>query len=148
MTTELDRLREEFADGKYTSIPGDLEAFIEKNRPGIRRFRDEVLGRMPGVVPTDALAIKWYVLQIRSINPVHEIKEELGEIEQEIWIQGEQNRRTPDRLKVAREWCARHAPGWRDHRVLAIIYVLERDLDRYVDILNREPNGPGEKAAG
>lgn len=135
---EMNALKQEFSEGKYHSIPADLEFFIEKNRTQIRRFRDEVLARMPGVKPTDALALKWYVLQIRSINPVHEIREELTEIEQEIWIEGERTRRTPDRLKVVREWCARHAPGWRDHRVLAIVYVLENDIGRYVGILNRD----------
>lgn len=134
--SELEKLDSEYQAGKYRTVEADLEAFIRKHRHQIRRFRDELLGKLKGVTPTDDLAIRWYLLQIRSINPVDEIREELEEIEREIWYQGERSQGRVDRASVARQWCYRHAPGWRDHRVLAIVYCYERNKERYIKILD------------
>jgi hypothetical protein len=43
--------------------------------------------------------------------------------------------REPDRKVVAREWCLRHAPGWRDHRVMEIVYVIDRHRDELAALL-------------
>ncbi|MBI3270078.1 MAG: hypothetical protein HYZ53_13720 [Planctomycetes bacterium] len=135
---EFKNLDRDYRNGRFRAIEVDLENFIRKNRENIRRFQEENLRKLKSASPSDALAIKWYIMQIQTINPVDEIKSQLDEIEKEIWYQAQQHGPGLDRSRVAKEWCRRHAPGWRDHRVLAIIYVLDRNVDRYVQIL-REP---------
>ena len=140
--TEIQQLEEEFLAGTLAPIQRDLEAFLRTNRDKILEFKRrqvDVLGPNPDAA---ALAVKWYILEVKCINPVEEIRSELGEIEREIWYEGERQKRTADRLEVAREWCRRHAPGWRDHRVMTIIFVFEREKSRYLKILeggNGEP---------
>ena len=134
--TELETLKKEFASGKYRVIEKDLETFLVKNAESIKKFKEQVSSKLGRECSTE-MAIKWYILQIRSINPTDEIKSELDEIEKEIWYRAEQEGGRIDRSKVAEEWCMRHAPGWRDHRVLSIIFVFDQNKERYTSVLDK-----------
>ncbi|MBI5367765.1 MAG: hypothetical protein HZA54_12065 [Planctomycetes bacterium] len=137
---QLANIEEDYRLGKLRTIENDLENFIRLNREKIRRFQEEHLRKLKTARPSDELAIKWYIMQIRTINPVDEIKTQLDEIEREIFYQAEKQGPGLDRGGIAKEWCRRHAPGWRDHRVLAIIFVLDRNKDHYIRIFNgQEP---------
>ncbi len=131
--SELQDLGREYGAGKLGTVERDLESFILRNRQEILRFRDQLARKNPSV--TDEVACKLYILQIRTLNPVVEIRDQLKEIEAECWIRGEKTGTQISRDEVANEWCRRHAPGWRDHRVLAIVYVFERCKDRLVPLL-------------
>ncbi len=131
--SELHELGREYGAGNLGTVERDLESFILRNRQEILRFRDQLARKSPAV--TDEVACKLYILQIRTLNPVAEIRDQLREIEAECWIRGQQAGAPISRDDVAREWCNRHAPGWRDHRVLAIVYCFERCKERLVPLL-------------
>lgn len=134
--SELQDLEREYDSGKLGMIERDLESFILRNRQEILRFRDQLARKNAAV--TDEVACKLYILQIRTLNPVAEIRDQLKEIEVECWIRGEREGKPVSRDQVANEWCRRHAPGWRDHRVLAIVYCFERCKERLVPLLRVE----------
>ncbi len=137
---EIEELNRDYAAGKFARILADLVIFVKANREKILSFQDR-LERARKTALTGDVVIKMYVMQIRSINPAEEIRCQLTEIEREIWVRGETMGREPDRGIVAREWCKRHAPGWRDHRVMEIVFVIDRHRDELALIL-RGP-GPG-----
>jgi len=136
MSEELKRLSENYCLGQYKELEKDLENFILKNKEAIKKFKETELEMHLDVdSPSDELAIKLYILKTRSINPDTEIKKELVEIEKEIWIQGEKLKSSPDRNKVAIEWCKSHAPGWRDNWVFAALYIFEQNKGYYLRLL-------------
>ncbi|MFH0888576.1 MAG: hypothetical protein V1871_05140 [Planctomycetota bacterium] len=136
MSEELKKLSENYCLGQYKELEKDLEDFIRNNKDAIKKFKEtELKTHLDVDLPTDELAIKLYILKTRTINPATEIKTELAEIEKEIWIQGEKIKQSPDRNKIAIEWCKSHAPGWRDNWVFAALYVFEHNKDHYIRLL-------------
>jgi len=135
MSDELKNLSEQYCQGEYKELQKDLENFIVKNKAAIKTFREVELKKLGVKTPTNELAIKFYILKTRTINPATEIEKELAEIEREIWYQGEKLKTTPDRNKVAIEWCKMHAPGWRDNWVFAALYAFENNKEHYVKLL-------------
>ncbi|MCE9583229.1 MAG: hypothetical protein K8T20_12120 [Planctomycetes bacterium] len=133
---ELQELKTEWDAGRLASIARDLLEFVRNHRADILNYRDAHLKRLRGAKVSDYLAIRMYILQVRSISPQGEIRDQLKEIEQEIWYRGENAGGQVDRQEVAREWCMRHAPGWRDHRVMAIVFVLDKIKDELLVILH------------
>ena len=134
---ELEELKTEWEKGRLASIARDLLEFVRNHRADILEYREKHLKKLRGVQPSDDLALRQYILQVRSISPQGEIKDQLKEIESEIWYRGENEGGQVNRQDVAREWCMRHAPGWRDHRVMAIIFVLDKMKDELLAILNQ-----------
>ena len=133
---ELEELKTEWEKGRLASIASDLLEFVRNHRADILDYREKHLKKLRGVRMTDDLALRTYILQVRSISPRGEIKDQLKEIEQEIWYRGENEGGQVNRQDVAREWCMRHAPGWRDHRVMAIVFVLDKMKTELLAILN------------
>jgi hypothetical protein len=131
--TELIELETDYKAGKYRSVEQELETFVRKHKRSILECQKSFSKRKPISLEQ---AIKLYILQIRSLNPSYEIRAQLEEIEREIWYRGEWSRHEVDRNEIAREWCRRHAPGWRDHNVLAVIFVFDKNKDRYLRIFN------------
>ncbi len=136
---ELDELKKEWDAGRLAPISRDLVEFVRNHRADILEYRDSHLKKLKGARLSDDLAIRMYILQVRSIAPQGEIKDQLKEIEQEIWYRGERGAGEINRQEIAREWCMRHAPGWRDHRVMAIVFVLEKMKEQLLAILNEDP---------
>jgi hypothetical protein len=136
---EIDEIREDYDKGRLEEIKLDLERFIIAHRSRIERFRTDQQGKgLPAL--TDEVAIKFYIIRYRSINPAREIQDQLKEIEREKWIRGVATGCEPDAQEVALEWSKAHSAGWRAHRVTTIIYVFDRDKDRYITLLrNGEP---------
>jgi hypothetical protein len=135
---ELDELKTEWESGRLAAIARDLVEFVRNHRLDILDYREAHLKKLRGAQVTDDLAIRMYILQVRSISPQGEIRDQLKEIEQEVWYRGERGEGQMDRQQIAREWCMRHAPGWRDHRVMAIVFVLEKIKDQLLAILHGE----------
>ena len=132
---EIEEIREKYEAGQLDRIKADLERFIVSHRGAILKFRDASIakGRPP---LSDEVAIKFYILRHRSINPAQEIQEQLVEIEREKWIRGVATGREPDAQEVANEWAKEHSAGWRAHRVTTIVYVFDREKDRYLRLLS------------
>lgn len=132
--SEIDEIRSKYDSGQLEEIRKDLERFIRVHREQILRYRDT--NRSPDVSPLpDEVAIKLYILRHRSINPKREIEEQLQEINREKWIRGVQSGLAPDPQQVASEWSRLYSAGWRSHRVLSIVYVFEREKERYLRLL-------------
>lgn len=140
--SELEQLAREFDGGALDALKGDLEAFLRRNAEEIRRLRDEYFGA-GGVPPTaDEVAVKMFILKSRSINPTREILDQIEEINREKWIRGVHEGCPPDPQAVAQDWARLYSPGWRDHRVMAIIYVFERDKDKYLSLVRADVQAP------
>jgi hypothetical protein len=135
MSEELKKLSQDYCLGQYKELEKDLEDFIRNNKEAIKKFKETELKNLDVDSPSNELAIKLYILKTRTINPTTEIKKELSEIEKEIWIQGEKIKSSPDRNKIALEWCKLHAPGWRDNWVFAALYVFEHNKEHYIRLL-------------
>ena len=134
--TELEEIQQKYEGGRLEHIKRDLECFIAAHRAEIEEFRQEPSKRGQAPLPED-VAIKFYILRHRSINAEAEIREQLEEIQREKWIRGIREGRAPDECQVAMDWARAHSAGWRAHRVTTIIYVLDREKQRYVDILRK-----------
>jgi hypothetical protein len=131
--SELDEIREKYESGKLDSIKEDLERFLDAHRLEIAACRAEQ--ELRGVPVDLESAVKLFILRHRSINPARDISEQLEEILKEKWIRGIRTGCAPDAQKVALEWAQCHSAGWRQHRLTTIVYVFERDKQRYLGIL-------------
>jgi hypothetical protein len=131
--SELDDIKANYDAGRLEGLRGDLERFLAAHREKIRVFAAEQAAR--GLtIPKDA-AVKFYILRLRSINPRREIQDQLEEIQREKWIRGINSGRSPDPQEVANDWAKRYSAMWREHRLTEIVYVFEREKDRYLKIL-------------
>lgn len=134
---ELQEIVRDFEQGKLKEIEHSLATFITKNRDNILRFKNHYLEKIHKKEVNDELAIKLYIQQIRTINPQDDIKEQLEEIEREIWYTGERLKAPPNREEVAREWVKKYAPGWRFHKILTVIFVFEKFKDYFISLLHQ-----------
>src|SRR5262245_6190254 len=134
--TELEEIQQKYEKGGLDHIKRDLERFIDVHRPRIEAFKAEMTHKLH-LELTDDNVIKQYILKHRSINPEAEIREQLEEIQKEKWIRGVQQGCAPDDAQVAIDWAKAHGAGWRAHRVTTIIYVFDRDKQRYVDMFRK-----------
>jgi hypothetical protein len=141
--TELEEIQQKFESGRLEPIKRDLDHFIRTHWEQIEAFRHEK--SLKGQLLPDDVAIKFYVLRHRSINPESEIREQLEEIQREKWIRGVQLGRPPDEQEVAIEWTLKHSAGWRAHRVTTIIYCIDREKDRYVAIFREAAQAAGRR---
>ncbi|HEY3226093.1 MAG TPA: hypothetical protein VGK61_03735 [Planctomycetota bacterium] len=140
--TEIDEIRTKYESGELDYIKADLERFIIAHAQEIERYRrDQVERGLPPIA--DDTAIKFFIIQNRSINPEREILEQVAEIEREKWIQGVKTGSAPDPQAVCQEWASKYSAGWRSHRVTSIVYVFEREKDRYLRILRESACAPG-----
>ena len=131
---EIDEIREDYEAGRLEEIKQDLERFILAHRARIEAYRSAQQGK--GLPPlSDEIAIKFYIISHRTINPAREIQDQLKEIEREKWIRGIRAGVSPDAQEVALEWAKAHSAGWRAHRLTTIVYVFEREKDRYLKLL-------------
>jgi hypothetical protein len=140
--TEIDEIRAKYESGRLDYIKSDLERFIIAHAAEIERYKREQADR--GLAPiSDDTAIKFFIIQNRSINPEREILEQIAEIEREKWIRGVQTGRSPDANAVCQEWASLYSAGWRAHRVTSIVYVFEREKERYLRILRDHTRSAG-----
>ncbi len=130
---ELEEIRRKYDSGQLEPIRQDLERFIVAHRVEIAAFRAEQ--ERKGLALPDDAAVKFFILRHRTINPRREIEEQLEEIQKEKWIQGVRTGRAPDAQEVALEWARHHSAGWRSHRLTTIVYVLDREKEKYCSLL-------------
>jgi len=135
MMSILSDLNRDYSAGKLKHIESDLEKFFHANKEAIKDFKDTKLAKLNGIIPTDELAAKLFLLKSRSINPLAEIKMEIEEIEKEIWYRSEKTKGEVDRNAVAVEWSKKHAAGWRDNFTMTALYLFGRNKAKYIDII-------------
>ncbi len=131
----LDEIKEEYEAGKLDEVEQDLFSFLKNRRNEIHDTRRDLKQKFPEDDINLTVATKAYLMQIRSINPEYEIQKELEDIEREVKKQESLQDGNVDREEVFREWCDRYAPSWRDRHVMTIIYVFERNKQRYLSVL-------------
>jgi len=142
--SEIDEIRDDYEHGRLDSIKQDLERFILAHRARIQAYQKDQEEK--GLPMADDIAIRFYIIQQRTINPAAEIRDQLLEIEREKWIRGVQTGCAPDAQEVALEWARNHSAGWRAHRVTTIVYCFSREKDRYVQVY-RDACGPAARPA-
>jgi len=131
----VDDIEQEYERGHLQEVEDDLSTFLEERRDKIFDFRDDLAGTFPDRNIDLGTAIKTYILQIRSINPEYEIRKEMKDIEREVQRRRSNQDGDVDREKVVQEWCDRFAPSWRDRHVMTVIYVFERNREKYLSII-------------
>ena len=140
--TEIDEIRSKYESGQLDHIKADLERFIIAHAEEIEQYKRDQIER--GLDPiADDTAIKFFIIQNRSINPEREILEQVAEIEREKWIQGVKTGCAPDAQAVCQEWANKHSAGWRQHRVTIIVYVFEREKERFLRVLHERAHAAG-----
>jgi hypothetical protein len=80
-----------------------------------------------------------------TCNARRDIQEQVGEIEKEVWYEGEREQHAvaaERREEIARAWASKHASQWREWRLFQLLYVWEKKADHYVHIL-KPANGNG-----
>lgn len=131
--SELDEIREKYEAGRLETLRQDLGRFLVAHRSEIAAWRADQKAR--GIELDDEQAVKLFLLRRRTVNPGGDIREQLDEIRKEAWIQGVQKGRPPDEAAVAQEWARSYSAGWRSHRLTTIVYVFEREKERYLKLL-------------
>lgn len=131
--SELDEIRRKYESGQLDEMREDLAKFLVAHRTRIAAFRADEEAR--GVPLDDETAVKLYLVHLRSINPRREIQEQLEEIRKETWIRGINEGSAPDPEAVANDWARKYSAAWRSHRLTTIVYVFERDKERYLQLL-------------
>ncbi len=132
--TEIEEIREKYDSGQLNAIREDLERFLVAHRTAILEYHEDQQ-RMGRNLPEEA-SVKFYILRHRSINPQNEILDQVEQIQKEKWIRGIHSGGSPDPHQVASEWARLHAAGWRQHRVTTIIYVFDREKERFLKLLH------------
>jgi hypothetical protein len=132
--TEIEEIEKRYEAGLLESIKADLERFIMAHRAEIQACRSEESSH--GGEVSSSEAVKLFILRHRTINAQREIREQLEEIQREKWFRGIDTGCAPDPEAVALEWARQHSAAWRQHRLTTILYVFEREKDRYLRLLN------------
>ena len=133
--SEIESIRQRYEAGALDGLCRDLEVFLKSHRDAIRNFRNEQVEQGFKNMPLD-VAVKFYILKHRTINPGGDISEQLQEIQREKWIKGVQIGHEPDAQSVAQEWTRKYSASWRAHRVTSIVFVFEKEKDRYLKLLD------------
>ena len=145
--TALDEL---WNKGQLRDLESDLDCFIRDNLGEIRKSLRE--GESGGVDVArrryskgeinDGQLVDFCVRTILrrrgSCNPGRDIQEQRGEIEREVWYEGERQRApvaAERREQIARAWARQHAPNWREWRLFQMLYVWEKKSSHYVGLI-------------
>ncbi len=111
-------LEREWAGEKLTRLRGPLLAFVE-------RHRDEILRRAQGNGMAALLQVTLQLMrELRTIDLHAENRDQLHEIEKEVWYRGEEGNH--DVKAIQADWARRYGPGWRRWRMLQYLFVADR----------------------
>jgi len=132
--TEIEEIEKRYESGQLDSIKRDLERFLAAHRAEIQACRLEEARQ--GSEVSQSEAVKLFILRHRTINAQREIREQLEEIQREKWCRGMDTGRSPDPEQVALEWARKYSSAWRQHRLTTILYIFEREKDRYLKLIN------------
>jgi hypothetical protein len=119
---ELRTLEARWQEGRYRDYVEMLTVFVERHRDEIRQLAGEAHNR-------GALlhAMKRLIAQHGSVNIQSELRDQVGEIHNEIWYRGETG--YYDRVGIQQEWTIRHARAWRCWRLKEYCFVVDHCAD-------------------
>lgn len=146
----LNRLEDLWKNGHLRALEADLDRFIRDHLIEIRRSVRE--GKAAALVVARRrytrgeisdrqlvdLCVRDVLRRHGSCNPGRDIEDQRGEIEREVWYEGER-RQAPvpadRREEIARSWAHRHASRWREWRLFQLLYVWNKKVDEYVGLI-------------
>ncbi len=151
MGSFLQSLEDLWKKGQLTELEKDLDRFIRENLSEIRRAVRE--GKSAGIDLARRRYVKGEISDRQlidfcvrstlsrrgSANPRRDILEQVGEIEKEVWYEGERRKSAVPadlREEIARRWARQHASQWREWRLLQLLYVWERKADHYLRLIS------------
>ncbi|MEN9662241.1 MAG: hypothetical protein RL324_1190 [Verrucomicrobiota bacterium] len=113
-----------------------IHAFAEKHRAEILRIAG------PGA-PGDQLvaAVKQLIVQRGSMHMASELKDQMREMENELWYSGEKDECA--RAEIKQRWTVDHAAAWRRWRIQEYLFVVELCRDQ----LTTQLQGPARPPA-
>ena len=126
--------REEFAPASADEVAallsnwesGQLHRHVERVLTFVERNRSDIL-RIAGYT-ADAEALvstaKRVIVQSGTVHSPSEMRDQIHEIQDEIWIRGE--RGDYGRENIAHEWTSQHAANWRRWRLTEYLFVADR----------------------
>ncbi len=105
------------------------------------KHRDEILRTAgPDTGAAQLLAtVRQMIAQRGSMHLAAELKDQMREMEKELWYRGENDPRA--RAEIKQQWTAHHAAGWRRWRIQEYLFVASLCGDRLVDQLRNPPKG-------
>ena len=150
MAGVLKSLEELWKKGQLRDLEVDLDRFIRDNLSELRWVMEQGRGSGQEIARrrylrgeiTDHQMVDFCVRSVLrkrgSCNPRRDILEQVGEIEKEVWYEGERVQSPvaeERREEIARSWASKHASQWREWRLFQILYVWEKKADQYVTLL-------------
>jgi hypothetical protein len=104
-------------EGKMLPYVEWIHEFAEKHRGEILRISG------PGATPDQLVAIvKDLIAQRGTMHLAAELKDQMREMEKELWYRGELDPRA--RAEIKQEWTVRHAAAWRRWRIQEYLFVV------------------------
>ena len=152
----LKSLEELWAKGQLRDLEADLDRFIRDNLTEIRKAvlegqsagQDVARRRYVKGEISDRQLVDYCVRSVLrkrgTCNPRRDILEQKGEIDKEVWYEGERQKRpvpAERREEIARSWATQHASKWREWRLFQLLYVWEKNAEVYVRLLQPESRG-------
>lgn len=149
----LSSLEELWVKGQLGELEKDLDRFIRDNLTDLRRAVREGSGGGQSVArrryTKGEISNRQLVdFCVRSIlrkrgtcNPRRDIEEQKGEIEKEVWYEGERSRSpvpADRREEIARSWALKHASQWREWRLFQLLFIWEKKADVYLRLLSED----------
>ncbi len=161
MSEALQELDDLWRNGHLRALEEDLDLFIQANLGEIRAVMRE--GKASALVVARQrytrgeindrqlvdLCVREVLRRRGSCNPRKDIEEQRGEIEREVWYEGERGRQpvpADRREEIARSWARRHAPRWREWRLYQLLYVWDKKVDQYLSLLSPRPEPPARSS--
>jgi len=136
----LNSLKADYEKGAFEVIRHDLEYYILTNRAKLTHMIEEKELELefcdlePRVKME--LTVKLSILDSRILNPLSDAKQQLEEIRRFIWTEGVRISGPPNQEDCARTWVERYSRSWREYRLLAALYVFEREKDYFLGLLD------------
>jgi hypothetical protein len=119
---ELQALEHYWRSGQLQSRSDCVINFVERHRDEILRLAVEC--RDPDALIT---ATQRLICEYRSIDLPAELRDQMREIQNEVWYRGEKG--DYDSARIQREWAERHAHNWRRWRIIEYLYVTCHQAD-------------------
>ena len=104
---------------------GRMLPYVEWIHDFADKHRTELL-RVAGVRPTRpelVAAVKDLIIQRGSMHMAAELKDQMREMEKELWYCGEKDPAT--RAEIKQRWTAKHAAAWRKWRIKEYLFVVD-----------------------
>lgn len=123
----VEELERAYRKGELNHIKIDLEEFLRAKKVELRDYRTK-LSKFFRKELTMEESVKIYILQARSVNPRHEILEQLQEIKR-MYNPADKG------FSDINSWANYFSIDWRDHRTTSIIFVFDQNKEYYLRIL-------------